>query len=257
MRILIANPNMTQRMTDLMVAEAQRFCRPDTEISGVSAEFGVAYIATRAEAAIAGHALLDCLAKHHHDYDAVIIGAFCHSFVDAAKELMPVPVIGIAEAGMRAAQFFGKRIGLISVGAPGRAANEETVADLCMQTSVASVRLLDLSGTDLANDQKKTDGEVVELGLCMISEDNADVLVLGGAAFAGMADRISGDLSVPVISPIPFAVALAEQAVLGGWRCPTVGSYAQPGEKMVVGLSAQLRGFFSTESTICQTQKPK
>ena len=245
MHILIANPNMTQRMTDLMVAEARQFCRPDTEISGVSAEFGVSYIGTRAEMAIAGYALLDCLAKHYRGYDAVIIGAFCHSFVDAGKELTPLPVIGLAEAGMRAAQFFGRRTGLISVGPLGRATNEETVASLGLQTSVTAVRLLDLSGTDLANDQPKADAEVVRLGLAMVAEDDADVLVLGGAAFAEMAGRIKGHLPVPVISPIPYAIALAEQAVLSGWCAPTAGTYAQPGPKATSGLSGQLSSFFA------------
>lgn len=244
MRILIANPNMTQRMTDLMVAEARRFCRPDTEITGLSAAFGVSYIASRSEMAIAGYALLDNLAKHYHGYDAVIIGAFCHSFVDAAKELTPLPVVGIAEAGLRAALFFGRRIGLISIGDPGRAANEETATALCMNADVASVRLLNLSGTDLADDQRKADAEVVKLGLSAVAEDGADVLVLGGAAFAEMATRIAKDLPVPVISPVPFAVAIAEQAVLTGWRVPQAGAYAQPGPKPTRGLSDALAGFF-------------
>jgi Asp/Glu/hydantoin racemase len=249
MRILIANPNMNETMTSLMVAEARACCRPDTEISGLSAEFGVAYIATRAEMAIAGYALLDGLAKNYHDHDAVIIGAFCHSFVDAAKELVPLPVIGIAEAGMRAAQIFGKRVGLISVGAPGRAANEETVAGLGMQADVVSVRLLDLSGTDLANDQIKADGEVIKLGRRMVAEEEVDVLVLGGAAFAEMAGRIANELPVPVISPIPFAIAFAEQAVLGGWQVPTVGSFAQPGAKATAGLSSPLAEIFKARPT--------
>jgi allantoin racemase len=249
MRILIANPNMTKAMTEFMVEEAEQFCRPDTQISGISAEFGVSYIATRAEMAIAGHALLDCLAKHHQDYDAVIIGAFCHSFVDAAKELTPLPVIGIAEAGLRTAQYFGKRIGLISVGGPGRAANEETVSDLCLQQSVAAIRLLDQSGTDVAKDQKQFDGEVTRLGQRMVEEDDVDVLVLGGAAFAKMAGRIAGELPVPVISPVPYAVALAEQAVLSGWQVPTAGTFAQPGKKTVKGLSSELAEMFTTGGT--------
>lgn len=244
MRILIANPNMTQRMTDLMVTEARRFCRPDTEIDGLSAEFGVSYIATRSEMGIAGYALLDCLAKHHHDFDAVIVGAFCHSFVDSAKELTPKPVIGIAEAGMRAAQFFGKRISLISVGDSNRCANEETVESLHMERDVVSVRLLDLSGTDLANDQESADAEVVRICRQAVTEDNADVLVMGGAAFAEMADRIAKDLPVPVISPVPYAVAIAEQAVLTGWRVPAAGSYSQPGKKGTKGLGDALSGFF-------------
>ncbi len=245
MRILIANPNMTQRMTDLMVAEARRFCRPNTEITGISAEFGVSYIATRSEMAIAGHALLDCLAKHHHDHDAVIIGAFCHSFVDAAKELIPKPVIGIAEAGMRAAQFFGKRISLIGIGDTNRCANEEIIESLHMERDVSSVRLLNLSGTDLADAQEEADAAVVALCREAVTADHCDVVVLGAAALAEMAGRIAGDVPVPVISPIPYAVAIAEQAVLSGWRVPAAGTYMPPGQKQTKGISDELSDFFS------------
>jgi Asp/Glu/hydantoin racemase len=244
MRILIANPNVTQRMTDLMVAEARRHCRADTVITGVSAEFGVSYIANRSEMAIAGHALLDILARHHGDHDAVVIGAFCHSFVDAAKELVPKPVVGLAEAGMRAAQFFGKRISLISVGDRNRCANEEMVEDLNMTREVVSIRLLNLSGTDLANDQEKADDAVIATCRAAVEEDNADVVVLAGAAFAEMAGRIAGEVPVPVITPVPYAVAIAEQAVLTGWRVPTAGSYAQPGRKETKGLGEALSGYF-------------
>ena len=70
--------------------------------------------------AIAGYALLDTVARRHNGYDAVIVGAFCHAFVPATKELMPVPVVGIAEASMRAAQILGRRIAIIGLGAPDR-----------------------------------------------------------------------------------------------------------------------------------------
>ena len=117
MKILIANPNTSTDMLALMLEEAHRGCRPGTEVAGIAADFGVPYIASHSEMAIAGHALLDSLARHHEGHDAVVVGAFCHAFVAAAKELMPVPVIGLAEAGVRAAQIHGRRICIIGLGA--------------------------------------------------------------------------------------------------------------------------------------------
>lgn len=244
MRILIANPNMTQSMTDVMVDEAKQVCRPDTEVVGLSAEFGVPYIATRSEMAIAGHALIDCLARHHAEFDAVIIGAFCHSLVAPAKEITPLPVIGLAEAGMRAAQIFGKRIAIIGIGGHDRGANEEIVSDLKLDSDMATIRILPLSGTELAVDQEKADAEVIRQGLAAVAEDYADTLVLAGSAFAGMAIRVSPHLPVPVISPVAFAVGMAEAAVLSGWKKPTEGTYCLPGKKQTKGLSDELASFF-------------
>lgn len=245
MRILIANPNMTGAMTDLMVAEARRTCRPGCEIVGLSADFGVSYIATRSELAIAGHALLDSLARHHKGCDAVVVGAFCHGLVAAAKELMPIPVIGIAEAALRAAQLLGRRIAIIGIGARDRGANEEIISDLGMTADVVAVRRLALSGTELANHQARADDAVVRQGALAVDEDNADVLVLGGAAFSGMAERIAARLPVPVVSPVPYAVGLAELAVISHWRKPSAGTYSAPGAKPTLGLGDDLAAFFA------------
>ncbi|MDH3660357.1 MAG: aspartate/glutamate racemase family protein [Alphaproteobacteria bacterium] len=246
MKILIANPNTSDAMTAMMVDEARRHCRPDTEIHGISADFGVPYIATRSEMAIAGYALLDTLARRHNGYDAVIVGAFCHAFVPAAKELMPVPVVGIAEAAMRAAQILGRRITIIGLGAPDRGANEDIIADLGMESHIASIRRLPLSGTQLTEDQAAADEMVIEQGKKAIEEDHADVLVLGGAAFAGMAERIATRVPVPAVSPVPNAIALVEVALRTGWRKPSKGASSPPAAKQTTGLSEELGGLFAS-----------
>ncbi len=245
MRLLIANPNMTSAMTDLMVDEGRQVCRSQTEVSGYTAEFGVSYIATRSEMAIAGHALLDGLARHHEHYDAVIIGAFCHGFVDAAKELTPLPVIGLAEAGMRAAQVFGKRITIIGIGGHDRGANQDIVRELQVGDHMASIRILPLSGTELTADQGRAETEIVKLGKLAVTEDHADTLVLAGAAFSGMATRLAPQLPVPVISPLAFAVGMAEAAFASGWRKASEGTYKAPGAKPNKGLTPELSRFFN------------
>ena len=46
-----------------------------------------------------------------------------------------------------------------------------------------------------------------------MNEDGAEVLVLGCTGMTGMAERLSHELNVPVIDPIPTAVKLAEMLV--------------------------------------------
>ncbi len=245
MKILIANPNTSQDMTDLMVLEGRKHCRAGTTVDGVCSDFGVPYIATRSEMAIAGYAILDKLASIYQDYDAVVLGAFVPVLTFGAKELLPLPVIGIAEAMMRAAQLFGRRVGIIGMGSYSRAENEEVVSTFGMQRDVCSIRLIRMSGTELAKNQDKAIEEIVKLGLAAVAEDHADVLVLGGGAFAGMAELVAPHLPVPVIPPIHYAVGLAELAVLSGWIPPKAGIYKTPGTRPTDGLNPALAKMFS------------
>lgn len=45
LEILLANLNTSETMTSLMFDEARRHCRPETEIEGLTADFGVPYFA--------------------------------------------------------------------------------------------------------------------------------------------------------------------------------------------------------------------
>jgi Asp/Glu/hydantoin racemase len=120
----------------------------------------------------------------------------------------------------------------------------ELAADVGLADALAGVRALRLSGAAMMADPAGAEGAVVELGLAAVREDGADVLVLGGAAFAGMAARIAPRLPVPVVSPVHYAVGLAELAVLSGWRKPTAGAYVAPEAKPTSGLGPALAALF-------------
>src|SRR5579872_3244935 len=86
MNLLLINPNITEAMTASMADEARRFASPGTEIVTATAAFGTQYVANRIEAAIAGHAVLDALAKHATGCDAAIVSAFGDPGLAAARE---------------------------------------------------------------------------------------------------------------------------------------------------------------------------
>lgn len=240
MRILIANPNMSEAMTALMVDEARAICRPGTEIVGRNATSGVPYIATRAEAAVAGYALLDLVAREAAGVDAVVVGAFCPGLVAPVKELLPVPVLGLPEAGLCGARLFGRRIGLVGLGSRARGMNEEIVEELGLGSQVVSIRRLAQSGTEIAADPETAAAAVITAGLQAVETDDADVLVLGGAAFSGIAPRVAPKLPVPVVPPVSYAVAMLETALLSGWRPSDAGTFAPARSGAAHGLGDAL-----------------
>lgn len=65
MRILFLNPNITDAMTGRLVEVGRAAASPGTDLVTLTAPKGVPYIATRAEAQIAGALALEMLAEHH------------------------------------------------------------------------------------------------------------------------------------------------------------------------------------------------
>ena len=92
MRIILANSNTSAEVTAAMLGEARRAASPETEIVGVNAAFGARIVGTRAENAIAGHALIDMLAEHAASADAVLVGMSFDTGLWAAREILDVPV---------------------------------------------------------------------------------------------------------------------------------------------------------------------
>ncbi|OYX11690.1 MAG: hypothetical protein B7Z15_11315, partial [Rhizobiales bacterium 32-66-8] len=107
-RILIANPNTSAAITQMMVDEARRLAPEGTEIHGATAPFGSSSLECPAELTIAAHAVLVMLAEAA-DYDAAIIGAFGDPGLAAATDLLEMPVFGLGRAGLEAASCQGQR----------------------------------------------------------------------------------------------------------------------------------------------------
>lgn len=245
MRILFANPNISEAMAEVMVSEARRIAAPGTQVDVCSAAFGSAYISTRGEAAVAGHALLSTIAQHYDGHDVVIVGAFIVPAVTAAaKEMCPVPLIATGEAGLAAASLIGQAISILSIGAPSRRMTEETVAATGLAERVVSIRDIGLTGTELTQDQARADALAISLAQAAVADDRADVIVLGAGSMEGMARRIQSEVPVPVVSPVGAAICMAEMIHRLGLPKPRAGCHALPSGIEMTGLDANLTRLF-------------
>lgn len=73
MKLLLVDPNLTQAVTDAVLCAARGAARPGTTLHAVTGDFGPVVIGSRAENALAQHGVLDLVARHASQCDAVVL----------------------------------------------------------------------------------------------------------------------------------------------------------------------------------------
>jgi Asp/Glu/hydantoin racemase len=235
LRILLINPNTTESVTALVADHARAIAGDTATFVSVTGRFGARYISTRASAAIAGHAALDALAQHVAGCDAVYLACFGDPGLPALREISPVPVIGMAETSCLEACSRGRRFAIVTGGALWGPMLTEFVAWLGLAERLAAVRTIAPTGDLIARDPAAALAELAAACTACATEDGADVVILGGAALAGLATRIQPSVPIPVLCSVEAgtraAVAAASQAKLRAASPPALDS---------VGLSPDL-----------------
>lgn len=245
MRLLILNPNTSDDVTKMIEDAAAGSGAPDTEIDTITAPWGLPYIATRAEATVAGHVILDMLAEHHRKYDAAVIAAFGDPGIGGARELFNIPVIGISEAAMLTACMLGRRFSVITFSPALRPWYVECVEWHGLTGRCASIRALDDPFSSVSAVQEEKEELLLALARRAIAEDGADVVIPAGTPLAGLARRIKHLIDVPVVDLVASAVRQAEVMVALGHRAPASGTFQRPAAKDSTGLTKALAARFA------------
>ena len=245
MRILLANANTTTAVTELCVGEARRVASAATEIVPVTGAFGAAIINSRAENTIAGHALLDALASHQAGADGVVIAVSYDTALFAAREMLDIPVVGMTEASLHAACLLGSRFGLVTFGTP--AVYRELVEQQGLASRLAGIRTVTTSALDAYTNPHLVLEDVARAANEFEQEGHADVVILCGAAMAGMGAKLQDRCAIPLVDGISPAVSLCEMLIRLRYKKPRVGSFAAPFNRETIGLSSPLAGWLKRE----------
>lgn len=190
---------------------------------------GPASIESSVEEHLAVPPLLDALPSLEDEgFDAVIVGCFGDPGLDAARELVSIPVIGPAQASACLAAQLGDRFAILTV-------VEEVVPSLR--------RLMRAYGLDgLVSDLRAVDVPVLELRdrrtevlQALVAEGSdavlqgADSLVLGcmTMGFLDVAAELQERLETPVVNPVIAGLKTAESLV-GCGLAPSRHAYPAP-----------------------------
>jgi allantoin racemase len=240
-RLLLLNPNTSAAMTVRMEREAPAALAPDVALTALTATQGLPYIASRAEAQVAGAAVLETLAEHQARFDAAVIAAFGDPGLIAARELFDLPIVGMAEAAMLTACQLGQRFGIVTFSGTLLPWYEDAVALAGLSARCACIRAVSAAFRSVTEVQHELEAEIVDLANRAVAENGADAVILAGAPLTGLAARIADAVPVPLVDPLAAALGQAQALVRLGTRPPRAGRFARPPAKPAPGLTPALR----------------
>jgi allantoin racemase len=199
-RALVLNTNTTTAITDVVIRVLNLHAtgidwRPST------AQFGAAYVASEAAYAIAEHAALDSFARDGADCDAVLLACFGDPGLFALRELARVPVVGLADASMAEAAKIG-RYAIVTGGAAWKAMLQRFARAAGHSEQLVAIRTVAPTGAEIAADPHRAMALLADACNACVREDGAQVVVLGGAGLAGLAERIESEVSAPLIDSV-------------------------------------------------------
>jgi allantoin racemase len=150
-------------------------------------------------------------------YDAVLTGCFGDPGVDAARELVRIPVIGPGEASIHTAAMLGDRFSILTIMASTVRPTRHQVRKEGLLERLASVRSIEVPVLTVREGREETYQVLRETARYCLREDGADVLITGCASLSHVfADRLQADLGVPVVNALKLSLRIAELLVGSG-----------------------------------------
>lgn len=232
MKILVINPNTSQSMTDAIAEECRKVAAADTVIDAISPDYGPRSIETHAEDAIAAAATIDAVLQRKNDgYDAIVVACFIDPALAAIREIVDVPVIGIAEAAAHLAALVAPKFSVVTVMRRLEHQIAETIEKSGLADRCASVRSIDLSVLGIEADLSGTLDQMEAAARVAMEEDDAEAILLGCAGLGPLDKELQSRLGVPVLDGCGCAIKLAEACAGYGVTTSKVLSYSQPPAK--------------------------
>lgn len=247
MRLLLINPNTTEAMTERMAEVAAQIGGPDVSLIIRTAKRGVPYIASRAEAQIAGVEVLEMLAEDAPHCDAAIIAAFGDPGLVAARELFDLPIVGMAEAAVMTAALLGDRFSVVTFSPLLARWYIDCVRLTGLEARFTGVRCPEETPQRLDMLRSEMRAELMKLATQATKDDSADVVIIGGAPLAGLASEIASE--TPGILVDPIAAATVQAMGLARLKPSYKNRACRPASKPSVGLHNGLASVISGDAS--------
>lgn len=191
----------------------QSWAFPGSIITAIDVRNGIQSIESAYEELLAAPAGIEQIrALERSGADAAVIGCFGDPGLDAARELVHMPVVGPGQASLLLAAHLAHRIGIVSVFDSLAAMHRTQAFRAGVLDKLCSIRAIGIPVLDLNNDPAATVDRLIQVGRAAIETDGAEVLIMGcmTLAFLDMAPRLSEELGVPVINPAQAGLKAAE-----------------------------------------------
>lgn len=211
LKILFINPIGTDVFDEHMLKTINEIRRSDVEVKVVHLAKGPVHL----EYHYYEHVNLDETLgwvkwAEKEGYDAVIIGCFYDPGLRVAREIVKIPVIGVAEATMHVAATLGHKFSIIVGRRKWIPKMESNVFEYGLGKKLASFRVINFTVPRMSQEPKKLKEAIFAEAKKAVEEDGAEVVVLGCTGESGFMKELISRLGVPVLDPVVTSWKFAE-----------------------------------------------
>ena len=218
----------------------QTVLHPGTQLDMFAADSGVPYIESSlefylSEAAVA-RKVVEVAAM---GYDAVVGTAFLDNGLDAARELVDIPVVGPAKTTLYMASTLANRFAVIMAAGDLPKHVWAFAKVLGVHDRIVAIPTLKCTVADFLHDEDNAVAMMVSMGRQLMEEQGAEALVLGCGSTTGLAAQVANELDIPVLDPGLTALKYAEMLLALGL---SHSKRAYPTNPRVAQLLADMAG---------------
>ncbi len=233
-RILVINPNTAKETAHLMEKQCRQIAFPGTHVDATyiqaTESFSSYKVFSYVDLAICTVETIKIAWQARNDYDGMIVAGFSDVGVDAMKEMLEIPVLGIAEAAYHVAALLGHRFAVLTGTSKWTPPKHDYVKALGVESKAVSFR--SYSEWDEDDSHEALRAKLIDVARKAISEDGAEVVILGGGPLVGFGKEIEMELGIPVIDPTLAAFKMMEGFIDQGYCHSKVGRWSPPLETL-------------------------
>ena len=228
-KILVINPNTNPKNTRVIAKAIEPYTPEGVQVDTVSPDKGPVGLESYYHNYLSAvHVHERVVQAEKEGYDGVVIAAFGDPGIEAAKELVKIPVVGITEASYAFARLLGSKF-LVIVSAdtavPRQTRTLKAMGFPDYQFAVAPIGLTVLGVVDDRVNAKQLIADNCKVSL---KETGAEVIVMGCSGFSGLRKDLETMLSVPIIDPVVAGVQMCNTLINMDLAQSKVGTYMTP-----------------------------
>ena len=233
-RILIINPNTARDTAEAMEAQCREIAGPDTHVEATYIKsrpgFSSYKVFSYVDLAVCTTETIKIAWQSRDKFDGIIVAGFSDVGVDAIKEILSIPVLGIAEASYHIASLISHRFTVLTGTTKWTPPKDDYVRALGIEAKVASFR--SYSEWD-ENDSFETLKErLLNVARKAMIEDGAEAVILGGGPLVGYGKLLEKELNIPVIDPTIATFKFMESMIALGYSQSKKNRWSQPLSKL-------------------------
>ncbi|KAL5325916.1 hypothetical protein ACEPPN_007050 [Leptodophora sp. 'Broadleaf-Isolate-01'] len=190
--ILLINPNGTSSMTDACLRSLADTLPPHCTVTGFTSPHPTpSAIEGHLDGVLSSAAAIRAVVPIASKYDAFLVACFsAHPLINALREELSGPVIGIMEAALYSARMLGGRLGIVATGGRSKVMHEDAIRYYGLDGFSVGCETTNLGVLELERlPRDKVLGLVAEAARRLVQEKGADCIALGCAGMTEMKIR--------------------------------------------------------------------